>query len=125
MMAVAHYAPMLYPARVLGDRELWPRIRAQLVAWFETDDNETSLIPQWEASLRVDQRETLPSCEVPIHVIAFTEDVQAPPQDGKEVADLAPNAEYHLFEGMGHGSIYGHTHEVLNPFIEDLVRRYA
>lgn len=123
MMAVAHYAPMLYPARVLGDPELWPRIRAQLLAWYETEDNEASLIPQWEASLRVDQRETLPACEVPIHVIAFTEDVQAPPQDGKEVADLAPNAEYHLFEGMGHASIYGHTHEVLNPFIEDLIRR--
>lgn len=125
MMAVAHYAPMYYPARVLGDPELWPRIREQLLEWLSTDDNEKSLIPQWDASLRVDQRETLPSCEVPIHVIAFTEDVQAPPQDGREVADLAPNAEYHLFEGMGHGSIYGHTHEVLNPFIEELIRRYA
>ena len=39
-------------------------------------------------------------------------------------AELAPNAEYHLFEGMGHGSIYGHTHEVLNPFIEGLIGRY-
>ncbi|MEO8475499.1 MAG: alpha/beta hydrolase [Actinomycetota bacterium] len=125
MMAVAHYAPMYYPARVLGDPELWPRIREQLLAWLSTEDNEKSLIPQWDASLRVDQRETLPTCEVPIHVLAFTEDVQAPPQDGREVADLAPNAEYHLFEGMGHGSVYGHTHEALNPFIEDLIRRYV
>ena len=30
-----------------------------------------------------------------------------------------------LFEGMGHGSIYGHAHERLNPFIEDLIRRYV
>ena len=57
--------------------------------------------------------------------LAFTEDVQAPPQDGKDVADLAPLGEYHLFEGMGHCSIYGHTHDVLNPFIEGLIRRYV
>jgi hypothetical protein len=24
---------------------------------------------------------------------------------------------------MGHGSIHGHAHETLNPFIEDLIRR--
>jgi pimeloyl-ACP methyl ester carboxylesterase len=61
---------------------------------------------------------------VPIHVIAGAEDVQAPPQDAKVVADLAPNAEYHLFEGMGHCSIYGHLHDELDPYIEELIRRY-
>jgi pimeloyl-ACP methyl ester carboxylesterase len=91
----------------------------------ESGENEVSLIPQWDASLRFDQREALPGCDVPMHVVAFTEDVQAPPQDGLELAELAANAEYHLFEGMGHGSIYGHTHETLNPFIEDLIRRYV
>ncbi len=38
--------------------------------------------------------------------------------------ELAPAGEFHLFEGMGHGSIYGHAHDVLNPFIEEIVRRY-
>jgi pimeloyl-ACP methyl ester carboxylesterase len=73
-------------------------------------------------SLTYDQADILPDCQVPLHVIAFEEDVQAPPQDGKEVADLVPGAQYHLFAGMGHGSIYGHTHEVLNNFIEGLIR---
>ena len=59
-----------------------------------------------------------------MHVISFSEDVQAPPQDGREVAELAGAGEYHEFGGMGHCSIYGHTHEVLNPFIRDLVRRH-
>ena len=59
-----------------------------------------------------------------MHVIAFSEDVQAPPQDGLEVAQLAANGEYHEFEGMGHCSIYGHTQDVLNPFIRELVERY-
>lgn len=124
LMGATHYAAMLYPARALGDPELWARIRDDLLAWMDAGDNEDSLIPQWDACLKFDQVDRLPACEVPIHVIAFTEDIQAPPQDAKRVADLAPNAEYHLFEEMGHGSIYGHKHDVLNPFIEQLIRRY-
>jgi thioesterase CepJ len=123
-MAVAHNAAMMFPAKVLGDRELWPKLQADLESWLSTDDNERSLIPQWEACLLYDQMETLPECNVPMHVIAFSEDVQAPPQDGREVAELAPAAEYHEFEGMGHCSIYGHTHDVLNPFIRDIVRSH-
>jgi len=125
LMGATHYAAMLYPARALGDPGLWARIRDDLLAWMDAGDNEESLIPQWDACLKFDQVDRLPTCEVPIHVIAFTEDIQAPPQDAKLVADLAPNAEYHLFEEMGHGSIYGHTHELLNPFIEQLIRRYV
>jgi hypothetical protein len=57
-------------------------------------------------------------------VIAFSEDIQSPPEDGRLVAELAPKGEFHLFEGMGHGSIYGHAQDVLNPFIEGIVQRY-
>ena len=124
MMGVTHYAAMLYPARVLGDRERWPEIRDDLLRWMDSGDNETSLIPQWEASLRFDQREALPHVTVPLHVLAFNEDIQAPPQDGEELAELVPGAELHLFQGMGHGSWYGHTHDVLNPFIEELITRH-
>lgn len=124
MMGVTHYAPMLYPARVLGDRELWPKLREILLAWMDSGENEASLIPQWEASLRFDQRTALREVRVPMHVLAFTEDVQAPPQDGKELADLVPTAEYHLLDGMGHGSWFGHAHDVLNPYIGELLARY-
>jgi pimeloyl-ACP methyl ester carboxylesterase len=121
MMGVTHYAAMLYPARVLGDRELWPKLRAELMEWMDSGENEASLIPQWEASLRFDQRARLPSVPVPMHVIAFAEDVQAPPQDGRELADLVPTATFHLLEGMGHGSWYGHTHREINQLIRSLL----
>ena len=124
MMAVAHYAAMSYPARVLGDRELWPKLRDGLLAYYQTEANEESLVAQWEPCVLFDQTDRLPDCRVPLHVVAFDQDVQAPPEDGREVADLASNAEYHLFDGMGHCSIYGHTHEILNPFIKSLVERY-
>jgi pimeloyl-ACP methyl ester carboxylesterase len=123
MMAVCHYAAMYYPARVLGDRELWPRLRDELLEYYETDTNEESLIAQWLPCVEYDQTERLPHCTVPLHVIAFDQDVQAVPQDNEEVAELCPTAEYHLFEGMGHCSLFGHSHEVLNPFIKGLVER--
>jgi pimeloyl-ACP methyl ester carboxylesterase len=124
MMAVAHYAAMYYPARVLGDRELWPRLRDELLEYYRTDTAEDSLIAQWEPCVLFDQTARLPECRVPLHVIAFDQDVQAVPQDGEEVAALCPAAEFHLFEGMGHCSIYGHTHDILNPFIKGLIDRY-
>jgi 3-oxoadipate enol-lactonase len=124
MMGVTHYAAMCYPARVLGDRELWPKLRELLSAWMDSGENERSLIPQWEASLRFDQRDQLGSVRVPVHVIAFTEDVQAPPQDGRELADMIPGATYHLLEEMGHASWFGHAHDRINPYIRDLIRQH-
>jgi pimeloyl-ACP methyl ester carboxylesterase len=124
MMGVAHYAPMLYPAQALGDRQLWPRLKQLMLEWIDSGENEGSVVAQWDASLRYDQRDRLGSVRVPVHVIAFDQDIQAPPQDGAELAALIPGAEFHLMDGMGHGSWYGHAHDRLNPFIESLIRRH-
>jgi pimeloyl-ACP methyl ester carboxylesterase len=64
------------------------------------------------------------SVRVSVHVIAFEEDIEAPPQDGEEAARLIPGAELHLMPGMGHGSWYGHAQDILNPYIEELIRRH-
>jgi pimeloyl-ACP methyl ester carboxylesterase len=124
MMAVSHYAAALYPASALGDHELWPHIREELAGWLASDANEESLIGQWDACQTFDVTEGLKRCTVPLHVFAFGEDVQAPPAYGREIAELCPTAELHEFAGMGHCSIYGHTHAVLNAEIEEIARRY-
>jgi pimeloyl-ACP methyl ester carboxylesterase len=124
MFATTHYAAELYPARALGDEDLWPEIKAWLGRPDFLEENERSLIPQWQACIDFDVVERLPNCTVPLHVFAFNEDVQAPPQYGKQVADLAPTGQYHLFEGMGHCSIFGHTHEILNQHIKETIERY-
>ena len=113
---------MLYPARALGDRVLWPKLKALMLEWMDSGENEESLVPQWDASLRFDQREALRGVQAPVHVIAFSEDVQAPPQDGEEVAQIVPGAKFHLLEGLGHGSWYGHAHDRINAYIEAIVR---
>jgi 3-oxoadipate enol-lactonase len=130
---LAHYAPFCYPAEVLGDDALWGKLRERLRQ--KVDDQyapadedrltEWGLVPQWQACLEFDSLERLPACEVPLHVIAFSEDTQTPPSRGRLVAEAARNGHFHLFEGMGHVSIFGHGHEVLNPFIRGLIERYV
>jgi pimeloyl-ACP methyl ester carboxylesterase len=122
MFATTHYAAELYPGHVLADAKMWEQIKASLGAEF-LEENERSLITQWQACIDFDVVDRLPGCAVPLHVFAFEEDVQAPWPYGKQVADLAPTAEFHLFEGMGHCSIYGHAHDVLNPAIKDVIER--
>jgi pimeloyl-ACP methyl ester carboxylesterase len=121
-MSTIHYASMLYPAEVLGDPELWAVAQQLLGSEFEAD-NEASLIGQWQACIDFDVTDRLPGCQVPLHIFAFEQDVQAPPQYGKRVAELAGNAELHTFAGMGHCSIYGHRHETLNAEIRQIIER--
>jgi 3-oxoadipate enol-lactonase len=122
--AVMHYAAQLYPARMLGDDEAWERIKGWLIERNFAADNEQSLIPQWQACIDFDVVDRLAEITTPLHVFAYDQDVQAPPQLGEEIARLVPGAELHLFEGMGHGSLRGHTHDVLNPIVKDIVERY-
>ena len=123
-MAFIHYMAMFYPAKVLGDRELYAKLKEETLPYYMEGGEEDSLIAQWLPCVLFDQTEQLPECQVPMHVMAFEQDVQAVPQDNREVADLAGNGHYHEFAGMGHCSIYGHTHDILNPFIEGLIERY-
>ena len=88
-MGVTHYAAMLYPARALGDRVLWPKLKALLLEWIEDGDNEESLVPQWTPRSASTSAQRCPASG-PVHVIAFAEDVEAPPQDGEELAPSSP-----------------------------------
>lgn len=123
MMSTTHYAAELYPAQALGDQATWQRISGFLGPAFEAE-NERSLIGQWQACVDHDVAARLPSLSVPLDVIAFAEDVQVPPQYGKQVAELAPGANYHLLEGMGHASLFGHRHDEVNAVIGEILQRH-
>jgi pimeloyl-ACP methyl ester carboxylesterase len=104
LMGICHYAAMLHPADELGDEATWEVLK-QSYSTFE-GDNERSLIGQWDACDTFDVYDRLPDCSVPLHVVGFAEDVQAPPQYGQRVADLAPTGQFHLLEGHGHCSLW-------------------
>jgi pimeloyl-ACP methyl ester carboxylesterase len=104
LMGVCHYAAMLHPADELGDEQTWEVLKASY-ANFE-GDNERSLIGQWDACDTFDVLDRLAGCSVPLHVVGFAEDVQAPPQYGERVAELAPTGVFHLLEGHGHCSLW-------------------
>lgn len=122
-LAIAHYAILMYPANALEDDELWQRIKPIVAADFGERDGE-SLAEQWQACLEYDSFERLATCEAELHVVAFSEDVQTPPRRGREIADTAPKGHFHLLEGLGHGSAFGHRPEVVNACLREILDGY-
>ncbi len=61
--ALAHYAVLMYPAAVLGDDELWGRLRPLVAADFADRDGALRAA-QWQACLEYDSLDRLPTCEV-------------------------------------------------------------
>jgi pimeloyl-ACP methyl ester carboxylesterase len=122
--ATAHYALLYFPAEVLGNDELWARVRPFIAADFEERDG-TMLSAQWQACLDYDSSALLPRIQVPIHAVAFAQDVQTPPQRVREVADLAADGHYHELAGCGHGSAFGHRPDLVNECIAGILARYA
>ncbi len=121
--ATAHYGAFMFPNEVLGDDELWARLRPIVDRDYGERDGE-ELAAQWEACVEFDSLERLPGCRVPLHVIAFSHDMQTPPARGRLVAETAPDGHFHLLEGLGHCSAFGHKPDVVNACIRSIVERY-
>jgi pimeloyl-ACP methyl ester carboxylesterase len=122
--ALAHYAFLMYPSEVLGDDAKWAEVREFLIRDFATRDGEM-LAEQWQACLDYDSTDRLPLCNVPLHVIGYGQDVQTPPARARQVADLAANGQFHLLEGLGHGSAFGHRPKEVNDLIGSIIDGYC
>jgi pimeloyl-ACP methyl ester carboxylesterase len=120
--ATAHYAMQYYPAEALGDDATWQRIKPFLASDF-ADRDGAMLAAQWQACLDYDSSSLLPEITVPIHAVALSEDVQTPPKRVREVAELAANGHFHLLQGLGHGSAFGHRPEVVNECLRSIIER--
>jgi pimeloyl-ACP methyl ester carboxylesterase len=120
--AMAHYAMQYYPADALGDDAIWERIKPFMAADFAQRDG-AMLAAQWQACLDYDSGPLLGRIVAPIHAVAFSEDVQTPPQRVREVAELARDGHYHLLAGLGHGSAFGHRPAVVNECLRCIIDR--
>lgn len=118
--ATTHYAMQYYPAEVLGDDELWARVRPFMATSFAQRDG-AMLAAQWQACLDFDSSGLLPDTRVPVHAVAFGEDVQTPPRRVREVAELAADGHFHLLPGLGHGSAFGHRPDAVNACLRAIV----
>ena len=105
--AICHYASFMYPPAVLNDPGLWAQVKPIVDRSYGERDGD-ALAAQWQACIEFDATDRLPTCTVPLHVIAFSEDLQAPPEQGRRVAELAPDGHFHLLDGLGHMSLAGH-----------------
>jgi pimeloyl-ACP methyl ester carboxylesterase len=118
--SVVHYAALCYPAEVLGDDALWRKVRPYLDSAYD-DRDPAMLAAQWQACLDYDSLDRLPDCTVPMHVIGFEQDLQTPPARGRVVAEAAGNGHFHLLQGMGHLSIFGHRPEAVTECIRRII----
>jgi 3-oxoadipate enol-lactonase len=118
--ATHHYGAFMFPSEVLGDDELWGRLKPFVARSYGEREGQF-LAAQWQACIDFDVTEQLPNCTVPIHVIGFSQDMQAPPSLGRRAAELAANGQFHLLEGLGHVSLVGHRPEVVNQRIDDII----
>jgi pimeloyl-ACP methyl ester carboxylesterase len=118
--ATAHYAMQYFPADALGDDETWERIKPFVAADFANRDG-AMLAAQWQACLDYDSGPLLPRIAAPIHAVAFSEDVQTPPRRVREVAELAADGHFHLLQGLGHGSAFGHRPKVVNECLRSII----
>lgn len=115
-----HYAVYAFPAKALHEPELWAQIKASYTERFRDRDPQDT-IDQWEACLEFDCREGLRTCPVPIHVIAFSEDVQTAPSMCKVVSDLAPHGVFHEVPGLGHVSMTRHKPGIVADKLREIL----
>lgn len=115
-----HYAAFALPAKALGDRDIWSSMKAAYTERFAQRDPQ-DLIDQWQACLDFDCREGLRTCPVPIHAVAFSEDVQTPPRMVEEVARLALLGTYHEVAELGHVSVARHRSDIVNDLIATII----
>ena len=118
-----HYAAYAYPAKALHEAALWSAVKEAYTARFAGRDPQ-DLIDQWEACLAFDCRAALPHCPVPIHVIAFSEDVQTAPAMCKVVSDLAADGHFHEIPGLGHVSLLRHRPGVVAAKLREIIEGY-
>jgi pimeloyl-ACP methyl ester carboxylesterase len=118
--AATHYAAFSYPSEVLGNDELWEKIKNRVGGNYGERDGEM-LIAQWQACIDFDIVDQLPHCRVPIHAIGFDQDLQTPPPLVKRMASLAGNGHFHLLPGLGHVSCEVHKPDVVNAKLREII----
>ena len=119
-----HFAAFSLPAKALADPAIWERAKAAYSSRW-ADRNPQDMIDQWQACLDFDCREALRTCPVPMHAIAFSEDLQTPPSAVKEVADLAPRGVFHEMPGLGHVSLIRHCPDIVNARIAEIIAAHG
>ena len=117
--AIHHYGAFMYPSEVLGDETLWSKIRPFVARSYGERAGEF-LAAQWQACIDFDVTDRLPECQVPIHVIGFSQDMQAPPSHGRQVAELAAHGHFHLLDGLGHLSMALHRPDEVNACLRNI-----
>jgi len=100
------------------------KIRPIVASAYEYRDS-AMLIAQWELCFTFNGFDRLPDCDVPLYVIAFSQDMQTPLESGRVVAEAAGDGYFHLLDGLGHASLLGHRPKVVSEKIREIISDYS
>jgi pimeloyl-ACP methyl ester carboxylesterase len=115
-----HYGVFMYPPEVIDNDDLWQKLVPFIGASYGEREGPL-LVGQWQACVDFDVTTELQACNVPIHAIGFSLDIQSPPNLGRKAAKLAKNGTFHLVEGLGHLSLVGHRPQIVNAKIHSII----
>jgi pimeloyl-ACP methyl ester carboxylesterase len=111
---------LYYPAEVLGDDELWARIRPLVAADFAAA-TARMLAPSGRRAWTTTRRDSCRGARCRSTRSRSRTTSRRRRRAVREVADLARHGRFHLLEGLGHGSAFGHRPDVVNACLRAIL----
>ena len=110
-----------YPADALGDDETWERIKPFVAADFAERDG-AMLAAQWQACLDYDSGTLLPRNRRCRSTPSPSPRTCRRRRNASARSRSSPrNGHFHLLQGLGHGSAFGHRPEVVNRCLREIL----
>ena len=96
-----------FSPQLLDSPEFSELIEQMLPLFPSTEQQVRTTVEQWDADLAHDTLDRLGDITAPTLVIAGEQDLLTPPWQGRQVAELIPGAELHMFTGPGSSHALG------------------
>jgi pimeloyl-ACP methyl ester carboxylesterase len=114
-----------FSPQLLDSPEFGELIEQMLPLFPSTEQQVRTTVEQWDADLAHDTLDRLCDIMAPTLVIAGEQDLLTPPWQGRQVAELIPGAELHMFTGPGSSHALGveRAAEFL-PLVQDFLAEH-
>src|SRR3954451_12802747 len=109
-----------FSPQLLDSPEFGELVEQLLPLFPSTEQQVRTTVEQWDADLAHDTLDRLGGITAPTLVIAGEQDLLTPPWQGRQVAELIPGAELHMFTGPGSSHALGvERAEEFLPLVQD------
>jgi pimeloyl-ACP methyl ester carboxylesterase len=114
-----------FSPQLLDSPEFGELVEQLLPLFPSTEQQVRTTVEQWDADLAHDTLDRLGGITAPTLVIAGEQDLLTPPWQGRQVAELIPGAELHMFTGPGSSHALGvERAEEFLPLVQDFLAEH-